>query len=99
MRHKGRHERGRDKAHDGVDPRQCDHVWRDRAITFALPDSCLCEVCDRCGALHIAGAEGVSGNDAAPPRPSPLRDAGGVGLESLARRWSRRAGGAPSSAD
>ena len=58
MRHKGRHEPG---SSDGRDPRQCSHVWRDRAVTAVLAD-CECEVCDRCGALHIADTEELSGH-------------------------------------
>lgn len=92
MRHRGRHEPGDD---EGSDPRRCNHVWRDRAITFALPDRCASVVCDRCGTWHVAGADGLGGDDAGTPRPGRRQDAGGGGLESLARRWS---GTGPSSA-
>lgn len=90
MRHKGRHERRHDEVSDA---RACEHVWRDRAITFALPDSCGSMVCDRCGMWHVVGADGLSVDDGATQRRGPLLDAGGVGLESLARRWSRLPGG------
>ena len=43
-------------SNDGVDPRGCSHVWRDRAVTAVLGD-CMAQVCDRCGALHIEGAD------------------------------------------
>ena len=92
MRHLGRHEPGHD---DGPDPRQCSHVWRDRAVTAVLAD-CECEVCDRCGALHIAETDEHSGHHS-PSHGVSLLPKGGADLESLARRWS--AGRAPSSAD
>lgn len=93
MRHKERHEPGSD---DGPDPRQCDHVWRARAVTSVLAD-CECEVCDRCGALHIAESDEHGDHHDAAQGVALFPEGGVGGLDSLVRRWSP--GGAPSSAD
>ena len=95
MRHLGRHGQSRVHANEGPDARQCSHVWRDRVVPAVLAD-CECEVCDRCGALHIADTDELGGDHS--PRPGGIVPNGGAGgLESLARRWS--AGGAPAAAD
>ena len=46
---------------DGPDPDQCEHRWRLRDVSVALPGPYVCEVCDRCGALHIDGPETITG--------------------------------------
>ena len=39
---------------NGPDPDMCEHTWRVRDVSAALPGTYLCEVCDRCGAEVIA---------------------------------------------
>ena len=72
------------KCADGPDPDNCEHTWRLRDVSVALPGPYVCEVCDRCGALHIDGPEAISG------QPSNVADAAAAHLESLARRESQR---------
>ena len=74
----------RKKRADGPDPDNCEHTWRLRDVSVALPGPYACEVCDRCGALHIDGPEAISGP------PSNVADAAAAHLESLARRESQR---------
>ena len=84
MRHREPREPG---SNDGVDPRRCSHVWRDRAVTDVLGD-CRAQVCDRCGALHIEGADEPS-DQRSPKHGAGLSPAGGAAdLEALSRRWS-----------
>ena len=40
---------------DGPDPDTCEHTWRLRDVSLALPGPYVCEVCDRCGALRLDG--------------------------------------------
>ena len=61
-------------------PKKCLHLWRLRNVSFALPGLYLCDVCDRCGALHIDGPEAITGP------ASNVADAAATYLESLARR-------------
>ena len=83
-------------SHDGVDPRHCSHVWRDRAVTDVLGD-CRAKVCDRCGALHIEGADKPGDLPSPKHGAGPFPTGGAADLESLSRRWSP--GEAASSAD
>ena len=83
-------------SNDGVDPRRCSHLWRDRAVTDVLGD-CRAKVCDRCGALHIEGADEPSNQHSPKHGAGPFPTGGAADLESLSRRWST--GEAASSAD
>jgi hypothetical protein len=74
----------RKKRDDGPDPDECEHTWRLRDVSVALPGPYVCEVCDRCGALHIDGPESISGP------PSNVADGAAAHLESLARRETQR---------
>ena len=68
---------------DGPDPDKCDHTWRLRDVSLALPGPYVCEVCDHCGRLRLHGPEAITGpathvaDDAAihlqslPPQSSP----------------------------
>ncbi len=67
---------------DGPDPDACDHAWRLRDVSLALPGPYVCEVCDRCGALRLHGPEAITGP------PSHVADSAAIHLESSARRWS-----------
>ena len=62
------------------DPNTCEHNWRLRNVSFALPGLYICDVCERCGALHIDGPEAITG------QPSHVVDGAAMYLESLARR-------------
>ena len=57
MRRRGRNEQGSEDLIEGPKALMCEHVWRVRDITFALPGRYVTEVCERCGALHIAGPD------------------------------------------
>jgi hypothetical protein len=61
-------------------PKNCAHLWKLRNVSFALPGLYVCDVCDRCGALHIDGPEAITGP------ASNVADAAATYLESLARR-------------
>lgn len=73
-----------------------EHIWRLRGITFALPGSYICEVCERCGALQIDGPSELTGMFGVLPEPRHAaqfpsrasRDDDGSELETLARSWS-----------
>lgn len=58
----------------------CAHIWKLRNVSFALPGPYLCDVCERCGALHIDGPEAITGS------ASNVADGAALYLESLARR-------------
>ena len=60
-------------------PKTCAHTWKLRNVSFALPGLYVCDVCDRCGALHIDGPEAITGP------ASNVADAAATYLESLAR--------------
>ena len=64
---------------NGPDPDMCQHAWRIRDVSAALPGTYLCEVCDRCGALRLDGPEAITGP------PSHAADEATTHLESLAR--------------
>lgn len=66
------------------DPDTCEHQWRLRDVSVALPGPYVCEVCDRCGALHIDGPEEITGP------PTHVADAAATHLESLPPRPSPR---------
>ena len=66
---------------------ECRHVWRTRDVTSALSGA-TCEVCERCGALHVAETDQLSVAAVAPQRFSSSRQNEGTALESFARRWS-----------
>ena len=68
----------------GPDPDTCEHTWRLRDLSLALPGPYVCEVCDRCGMLRLHGPEEIIG-----PATRVDDDAAGY-LESLARRPSPR---------
>ena len=69
-----------------VDPRPgpdfCEHSWRLRNVSFALPGLYVFDVCELCDALHLDGPESISGP------PSRVADGASMYLESLARRSS-----------
>ena len=69
---------------DGPDPDTCEHTWRLRDVSLALPGPYVCEVCDRCGALRLHGPEAISGPS------SHVADGAATHLESLERRQSPR---------
>jgi hypothetical protein len=62
------------------DPDSCQHSWRLRDVTVALPGPYVCEVCDRCGALHLDGPEAITGPI------TDVADGAALHLESLAGR-------------
>ena len=72
FRHQGRHEPGPDDAREEPDPRLCSHVWQVRSITYALPGAYVCEVCDCCGTLNIAGPDELAHRPAEEARPIDL---------------------------
>lgn len=84
MRRREPHEPG---SNDGVDPRRCSHVWRDRAVTAVLGD-CMAKVCDRCGALHIEGADEPSAQHSPKHGAGPFPTGGAADQDSLSRPWS-----------
>lgn len=61
-------------------PDLCEHTWRLRNVSVALPGPYVCDVCDRCGALHIDGPEAITGP------ACNVADGATMYLESLARR-------------
>jgi hypothetical protein len=61
-------------------PDVCEHVWRLRSVTLALPGPYVCDRCDRCGALRLDGPEAITGP------ASNVADGATMYLESLARR-------------
>jgi hypothetical protein len=63
-------------------PEVCEHSWRLRNVSFALPGLYVFDVCDLCDALHLDGPEAITGP------PSHVADGATMYLESLARRWS-----------
>jgi hypothetical protein len=64
---------------DGRDPSACDHIWRLRGVSFALPGPYVCEVCARCGALRIDGPEAITGP------ATPVAEDAAIHLEHLAQ--------------
>jgi hypothetical protein len=64
----------------GPDPDVCEHSWRLRDVTVALPGPYVCEVCDLCGRLRLHGPEAISGP------ASRVADGAALHLESLERR-------------
>lgn len=58
----------------------CQHSWRIRYATFALPGPYVGDVCDLCGAFRIDGPEAVKG-----PMTS-VADGAEIFLHSLERR-------------
>ena len=63
---------------NGPDPDKCEHTWRLRDVSYALPGPNVCEVCDRCGALRIHGPGEITG-------PATRVDDDVTHLESSAR--------------
>ena len=59
---------------------RCEHGWRLRDVTLALPGAYVCEVCDRCGTLRLHGPDAITGP------PSHVADGAAIHLESLERR-------------
>ena len=98
MRRRGRNEQGSEDLIEGHTALMCEHVWRVRDITFALPGRYVTEVCERCGALHIAGpdTEGQQVSTWNLDRPWRLD---GLHLEDLERRRSAHADGTASKAE
>ena len=76
---------------DGPDPDRCEHSWRLRDVSIALPGPYVCEVCDHCGILRLHGPEAITGP------PSHVADSTSSYLESLARRSPRHAAPPPPS--
>ena len=68
-----------DDKHESPDPDKCEHVWRVRDVSVALPGPYVCEVCDVCGALHLDGPDAITGS------PSNVAHAAALHLESLDR--------------
>ena len=89
-----RTDHGVDDRNEGPDLGQCSqHVWRLRGVTFALPGAYVCEVCERCGAMHIDGPDELTDLlDGVHPglHASTGRADDGDHLDSFARRWSPR---------
>ena len=69
-----------DHRDDGPDPDTCEHTWRLRDVSLALPGPYVCEVCDRCGMLRIHGPEAITGP------PTNVADGAALHLESLEGR-------------
>ena len=74
----------RDHRADGPDPDSCQHTWRLRDVSVALPGPYVCEVCDLCGALHIDGPEAITGP------ATHVADGAATHLESMTRRAAPR---------
>ena len=74
---------------DGPDPDTCEHSWRLRAVSSALPGDYVCEVCDRCGALRVHGPEEITGP------ATRVEDGAASYLEALAQRRSQDHGHPP----
>ena len=66
------------------DPDTCEHSWRLRDLSVALPGPYVCEVCDGCGSLRIHGPEAITGPS------SNVADGAALHLESLDRQTSPR---------
>ena len=94
MRHQGRHEPRVDDAIEDHDPRLCNHVWQVRSITHALPGTYVCEVCDQCGSLNIAGPDELAGHHVEVSMATPWRHEGRHFFE-LAQLWSGEADDPP----
>ncbi len=62
------------------DPETCQHAWRLRDVTLALPGPYVCEVCDCCGMLRIHGPESITGP------VTNVADGAVIHLASLGRR-------------
>jgi len=62
------------------DPDTCQHQWRLREVSMALPGPYVCVVCDLCGMLHLDGPEEITGP------ASNVADGAALHLESLERR-------------
>lgn len=77
-----------------AEPGECGHhLWRIRDVTFALPGAYVCEVCERCGAMHLDGPDELTGRlgDGAPGEGGATApDDPDSNLDSFARRWSPR---------
>jgi hypothetical protein len=65
---------------EGPDPASCQHWWRLRYVTIALPGPYVCEVCGRCGAMRLDGPDTITGP------PTPVADGAAIHLASAARR-------------
>ena len=65
---------------DSPDPADCQHAWRLRDVSTALPGPYVCDVCDHCGALRLHGPEAITGP------PSNVAEGAAIHLESVARR-------------
>jgi hypothetical protein len=61
----------------------CSHAWRTRYLTPALSGA-TCEVCERCGALHVAESEEAGAHAATARTVTALRPAEGTALPSPA---------------
>jgi hypothetical protein len=99
MRHIRRHERERAGAPEDPETSRCNHVWRDRAISYAMPGPYVTEVCERCGALHIAGPDELTGQAVASWNRDRSWRNDDVHLEDLARLWSPPDEWTPSTAE
>ena len=75
------------EGHDRTAKGECRHVWRTRGVTSALSGA-TCEVCERCGALHVAETDQPSAPAAVAQPVASSRQDEGAALESFARRWS-----------
>ena len=73
-----------DKGNNGPDPDTCEHTWRLRDVSLALPGPYVCEVCDRCASLRLHGPEEITGP------ATRVDDGAAIHLESLARQRSPR---------
>ena len=69
---------------DVPDPDTCEHKWRLRDVTMALPGPYVCEVCDRCGMLHLDGPDAITGP------PTNVADGAALHLKSEQRRIPER---------
>ena len=76
---------------DGPDPDTCEHTWRLRDVSLALPGPYVCEVCDRCGALRLDGPESITGP------ATPVADDAAIHLASLPNRPAPRRASGPRS--
>ena len=77
----------------GPDRDECEHVWRPRDVSLALPGPYVCEVCDRCAMLRLHGPEEITGP------PTRVEDSAALHLESLDRSGSPRSVPRPSPPD
>ncbi len=108
MRLRRRTDHGLDDRNDRSEPGVCtEHAWRIRDVRIALPGAYICEVCQRCGALHIDGPDATAGMFAGWPghAGSMVGSTGHAGddddseLSALARRWSPHGAWPPSPGD